>query len=210
MDTNLGITDKGAQRLRSILDASRHLYATGGYAGLSMRAVATAVGISLGNLQHYFPNREALIAAVLDFMMDTYQVEIDQVTAAAPQGDSAHRFCAAIDLLLERVADGDAQKIFIETWSLSTRNASALQAMARVHRRQELALYNLLRKLPNASSRRQTQQRARMVVLVLHGCMLELSQMRAARSDGVGATRSPETELLRFVRRHILGLAGLD
>ena len=47
-------TEKGLGRAHAILLAARTLLATEGYAGLSMRRVAQAAGMSLSNVQHYY------------------------------------------------------------------------------------------------------------------------------------------------------------
>lgn len=49
-----------------ILDATARILSTRGYAGLSTNAVAEAAEISIGSLYQYFPNRDALVAAVVE------------------------------------------------------------------------------------------------------------------------------------------------
>jgi AcrR family transcriptional regulator len=66
-------TTKGYERSVAILDAARAILATEGYAGLSMRCVAQRVGVSLSNVQHYYPSRDALIEALLEQTFTDYQ-----------------------------------------------------------------------------------------------------------------------------------------
>ena len=49
-----------------ILDRSIPLFATKGYAGVSMRDIARAVSISSAALYHHFPNKQALYLAAME------------------------------------------------------------------------------------------------------------------------------------------------
>lgn len=55
----------GAKR-RVILDAALEVFAESGYRSGSLRDVALKVGMSEAGLLHHFPNKSALLAAVLD------------------------------------------------------------------------------------------------------------------------------------------------
>jgi len=57
---------KGRQRREEIVTAAAGVYADAGYHGASLREIAKRVGISHATLIYYFPNREALLAAVLE------------------------------------------------------------------------------------------------------------------------------------------------
>tara|TARA_Y100001933_G_scaffold257542_1_gene304113 strand:- start:894 stop:1496 length:603 start_codon:yes stop_codon:yes gene_type:complete len=56
---------KGAATRGRILETARRMLIADGYDGVVMRNVAGAADMTLGNLQHYFPTREALLAAVV-------------------------------------------------------------------------------------------------------------------------------------------------
>ena len=58
--------DRGAERRRLILSATRELIAEHGVGGLRLNAVAERAGIGRPGLLHHFPNKEALLHAVLD------------------------------------------------------------------------------------------------------------------------------------------------
>lgn len=56
---------KGKARRAAILAEARRALLDVGYSRVSLRRVAQALGISLGNLQYYFPTKDSLIAAVI-------------------------------------------------------------------------------------------------------------------------------------------------
>jgi AcrR family transcriptional regulator len=61
----------GAPETQSeIVDAARGLFATHGYAGTSIRAVATAAGVDPALVHHYFGTKEGLFRAALEVPVD--------------------------------------------------------------------------------------------------------------------------------------------
>lgn len=57
---------KGRRRREQIVAAAAAAYAEAGYDGASLREIAKRAGISHTGLLHHFPNREALLASVLE------------------------------------------------------------------------------------------------------------------------------------------------
>jgi AcrR family transcriptional regulator len=51
------------QRRQELIDATIECLKRGGQEGLSMRAIATQAGVSLGLINHHFPNKDDLVAA---------------------------------------------------------------------------------------------------------------------------------------------------
>lgn len=61
---------KTRERRRAILDAALEVFSAGGYRAGSLREIAQRVGISEAGLLHHFPNKVALLEAVLDHRDD--------------------------------------------------------------------------------------------------------------------------------------------
>jgi AcrR family transcriptional regulator len=57
---------KGEMRRMALLDAATEVFARDGYLGASMRDVAQIAGITTVGLLHHFPNKVALLHALLD------------------------------------------------------------------------------------------------------------------------------------------------
>jgi len=58
--------EKGVARSAEIILAAKKLFAERGYKGTVLRDISSACGISHTTLLHYFPNKEALLMAVLN------------------------------------------------------------------------------------------------------------------------------------------------
>jgi len=52
--------------VETILTATARILIKHGFDGLTTNAVATAAGVSIGSLYQYFPNKEALVAALIE------------------------------------------------------------------------------------------------------------------------------------------------
>ena len=54
-----------AETRQRILEAARKLFAASGYESSTTREIADAAGIANGTLFNYFPNKEAILAALV-------------------------------------------------------------------------------------------------------------------------------------------------
>jgi AcrR family transcriptional regulator len=57
---------RSRETVTAILDATAQVLYRHGFDGLSTNHVATAAGVSIGSLYQYFPNKDALVAAVIE------------------------------------------------------------------------------------------------------------------------------------------------
>jgi len=58
--------EKSERSRRLVLDAALKLISKQGYRGTSVREIADAAGVSIGNLYHHFPDKEAIFRTLLD------------------------------------------------------------------------------------------------------------------------------------------------
>lgn len=165
-------TEKGLGRAQDILECARAVLAAEGYAGLSMRRVATQAGISLSNVQHYYPNKDLLLEALLMYTMDGFQARIDAISAAMAEAAPLDRFLSTIDMFLEGLTDPVTHALFFEIWALASRNEFASKLMDRMLARERKTILNLIRGLNPALDEAQLMQRAVLIVAQVEGLML--------------------------------------
>lgn len=56
---------RSLETVKAIVEAAARILEEGGHAGLSTNAVAERAGVSIGSLYQYFPNKDALIGALI-------------------------------------------------------------------------------------------------------------------------------------------------
>jgi AcrR family transcriptional regulator len=79
------VADPGRQRRGGhLLEAAREVIAGGGFAGVSMRSVAAAAGVSLAQVQYYFRSKDELLAAAFEDISDDIVARASMVRTAGP------------------------------------------------------------------------------------------------------------------------------
>jgi AcrR family transcriptional regulator len=176
-------TEKGLGRAQDILEAARSLLAAEGYAGLSMRRVAQAAGMSLSNVQHYYGSKDLLLEALLLTTMDAFQARMDDIAAAMSERSQLERFLSTVDMFLDELTDPVTHALFFELWALASRNPFASSLMDKMLGRERKTVYKLIRGLNPDLSDEETMQRAILVVAQVEGLMLFRLDRRRRRAQ---------------------------
>jgi len=111
-----GVYQKGKTRINDILDAAFGLLVDSGYHNFSMRKVAEAAGIKLGNLQYYFPSKAMLVNAMLDRTIQVYLDDFDEIRT---HGNAREQFVELIQHVTNDLTKKQTTQFFPELWSLS-------------------------------------------------------------------------------------------
>jgi len=121
LTSDISLSPKGMKRKLSILDAAIALLVAEGGEHFSMNKVATRAGISLGNLQYYFPKKAMLIEGMLQNMLD---IDLEKLGAVArdTNNDALSRFSVLIDSLLKSNNNIQDVKVVTHLWSVSLYN----------------------------------------------------------------------------------------
>lgn len=72
LKTSLDLTRKGEERIAAIIEAGAEILLEDGFSSLTKRRIAKRVGMSHGNVGYYFPTRESLWHAVIEFELKKY------------------------------------------------------------------------------------------------------------------------------------------
>ena len=74
-----------------IVDAATRLFADRGFDGVSIQAIADAVGIRKQSLLYHFPSKESLRSEVMDRMLSHWKEELPKILVAAQTGKDRFR-----------------------------------------------------------------------------------------------------------------------
>ncbi len=101
-----------------IVQAAEQLLTSDGYHMLSTRKVATACGISVGNLTYHFPNKTLLIEAVMTGVCDRYASE--RATIKFDKAlDPLSYLTGVISWMLDDAVTDKTSALFLELWVLA-------------------------------------------------------------------------------------------
>jgi AcrR family transcriptional regulator len=81
---------RSAATVEAILEAAARILESAGFAGYTTNAIAARAGVSVGSLYQYFPNRDALTAALIERESAPLLAEVD-VAATASNCEAALR-----------------------------------------------------------------------------------------------------------------------
>ena len=123
-----GISGKGQQTAFAILLAAEELIIRSGYHSFSLRKVAETAGITLGNLQYYYPSKDTLIAAMLDNTIQRYIDRFEEVRLESGQSPEI-QFIAIISEAITDLNRKSTTMFFPEVWSLSNHYPHAVKIM---------------------------------------------------------------------------------
>lgn len=180
---------KGAARRALILRTAGEVLAADGAQGFSLRKVAQASGIRLGNLQYYFPTGRDLVEALLDTHLTA---GLARLTEVADDPD------AMLDALLAEHADTSLVAGFLAIWELAAHDQATAATLG--------AFYDSYTAIVAAEIRRRSPQlppttataRARVAVMLLEGA--------AVLRSGVGGEADAESDTQ--LRMAVTGLLG--
>lgn len=196
-------TPRGPARREAAVQACATLLIREGRGALSMRRVAGDIGISLGNLQYYFPNEATLLGAVVQSVLEASVASLEATFGPLNPSLDLEKVIAH---LLELHRDRDLCLLFFEIWSIASRDSSTREMLEEFY---EHYVDRVVEVLPqHHESRQALRSRARAVVALLEGTSIFAAGlggsvdeegwiamrdavMRAARQVSVRERRSP-------------------
>ena len=92
--------ERAKATVETILAATARILVKHGYDGLTTNAVAAAAGVSIGSLYQYFPNKEALVAALIEDHIERMTAAIFSELSRVQALPLAAQVRAVIDLLI--------------------------------------------------------------------------------------------------------------
>lgn len=190
-------TAKGKARIEEILGVARRLFTEGGYSEMTMRQVADQVGISLSNVQHYFPSRESLLRALLESVMNSYDPALGEIEEKFT--NPRERLVAAARYLLADSKRAETERLFVEIWSLATRDPIAREIFDMMYTYHRETLERLVSAANPALPEHLVKLRAALVAMQIEGLMLLISESKPQHPELEGIDDECVAAILRIV-----------
>ncbi|WP_320005903.1 TetR/AcrR family transcriptional regulator [Maridesulfovibrio sp.] len=120
-------------KIQLIINCTLEILRDHGDQGLSMRKVAAKAGMSLGNLQYYFRNKDELLIGLADVYFEKCSDDFNKSIAKhAPQGKTE-----ILEFLVDYgmyYANSESGKVFRELWGVAARNERINERMYEYYR----------------------------------------------------------------------------
>ncbi len=180
-----------------VLKAAKRVFIRDGGALFSARRVAKEAKVSLGAVQHFFPTKHDLMAAMLEFVVNQYEGRYQKLFAKLPMNGRA-RLLGVIDLLVEDIWNLETRQFFIGFWALSCHNASAAELVSEMYAHHISRLGQFI----GAGSLRITEARAQELAIQLAALIEGLMLFSAPRGKKICSQQA----MARMVKKTILEL----
>jgi AcrR family transcriptional regulator len=136
-------TAKAQATARTILEAAERVLVEDGYHRFSVRRVAAAAGVTVGNLQYHFPTRDRLIEAMLDACIGRYLDFFDSLREGAGDRPRA-QFEALVRGVFRDLGTRQTTLFFPELWSLANHEPRATELMDAMYARYRAVLEDVI------------------------------------------------------------------
>jgi AcrR family transcriptional regulator len=116
-----GTYARGTETVDAILAAARTVLIDEGAGAFTIRRIAAACGMKVGNVSYHFPRKEMLIQILLDELLESYD-KLLETRVRQPDLTAEERLRLIIVICLEDIAGKRTTRLFTELWALANQN----------------------------------------------------------------------------------------
>jgi hypothetical protein len=117
-----GTYARGTETVDAIIRAAHSVLIEEGASAFTIRRIASASGMKVGNVSYHFPRKEMLIKIMLDELLDSYDKLLEN-EVRKPGISPEERLRLMIVLCLDDIAGKRTTRLFTELWALANHNA---------------------------------------------------------------------------------------
>lgn len=129
-----GTYARGLETVEQILKAALQIMVDEGYRALTLRRIAAACDMKVGNVTYYFPNKEVLVREMIDSVLNSYEEAFDEILHHEDETPEM-RLEQVIRLILEDIQSKKTTHFFPELWALSNYDAILADRVDNVYQR---------------------------------------------------------------------------
>jgi len=134
---------KGYETRELIVRTALHILIEEGYRAMSMRRIAAACGMRLGNLTYHYPTREDLVRGLLNAVISSYEVEFAAIVHA-PGVPPEERLARVCGLIIEDIGSKKTTRLFPELWALANHDAFVYERVHELYDRARAPLVEII------------------------------------------------------------------
>ena len=162
----------GQATVAAIVEASHEILRSSGSSKFSMRRVAEAAGVTLANLQYYFPHKRDLLHEIFARLAQDYDEAY--VRASENVGDDpTARFMAVLDFNMRDVNDPSTRRFFFSIWQMiNSVDDAAGTLMKELYEIDVQQLSRFIAELAPSASDEEVRTRATLIASLIEGTLI--------------------------------------
>lgn len=185
---------KGGQTVAAILKAAREVFMREGHSGLTLRMVAEAAGVAVGNINYYFPTKHELLEAMLrEELVDYVEDHIKQFEAE--NGSPVEILLGIVAFYVEK--SRTSYRFFFETWAYAGSDERARALVAELYQLIGRVIYRLVK----AANPELDHERITRIVLQISSLVQGLGLFIAIGPKDNPALMTAERDVRELTRR---------
>ncbi|KOE99733.1 TetR/AcrR family transcriptional regulator [Stenotrophomonas geniculata] len=173
--------DRNEQRMILILQAALQCFVARGFHQTSMRDIAQAAGVSLGNLYNHFPGKEAIILAVAVAESEELAPLLQRLTASDGERAQVLVFLQDFHALCRQP---EWATLAVEVLAESARNPAVAEAFAANRRQLQATLAEALQQVAQRERRRPVLAAALQAQVLLDAIESDALRRGLGEADG--------------------------
>jgi AcrR family transcriptional regulator len=119
--TRPGTYSRGTETVDAILKAALAVLIEEGAGAFTIRRIAAACDMKVGNVSYHFPRKELLVQVLLDELLVSYGTTLD-IRVRQPGLTPEEKLRLIIVICLEDIAGKRTTRLFTELWALANQN----------------------------------------------------------------------------------------
>ena len=197
-DQRAGASRRSPRAEAIVADAIR-LITEEGYGEFTLRKVAARNGIKLASLQYHFKSKEALLNALLDQVLRDYEKRFTQGAAEFYASIGPEKLLEfTIDFALKDTQRADSSNFFFQLWAMSCHDPSAARIQEQIYAIYRKTFSELIKMLNPALSAAERNIRSILIVSMLEGLMLFISEGKSQRKHVSRIAKGIKKQILRI------------
>ncbi len=175
-------TDKGGERIASILEDAKNIVVEEGFSALSFRAVAKRAGMTVGNVTYYFASKDQLMEQLAEYIFDRWEKRFRR-SIPLDADDKMAIFLYAIRYMIEENKRPRSRTLLLEMWAMANQSGAIAKMMdifySRMREQIEAMIFDLNPNLP----KNVCQLRAALIAAQIEGLMVITGSKRLTRGE---------------------------
>lgn len=116
-----GVYARGSETVAAILKAALTVLIEEGASAFTIRRIAAACDMKVGNVSYHFPRKEMLIHVLLDDIVQSYDAKLE-LNVRTPSLSAEDRLRLVIAMCLNDICSKRTTHLFTELWALANHN----------------------------------------------------------------------------------------
>ena len=190
------VTEKGNERIRSILEEAKNALVEEGFSALSFRNVARRAGMTVGNVTYYFPTKDDLMVELARYIFDRWEARFRR-NLPKNLTDKVDIFEYSIRYMIEENKRLKSSSLLLEMWAMANHSTAVMKMLDTFYGKMRAWIEDMLAAVTPTLSLPNRRLRAALITAQIEGLIVLIGPKRIAHKELSGL----EDEAIRQIQK---------